>query len=167
MLVTFGGYDLDGSKRLSDVEVTHFGSSNPKCQIPNLPNEINRHSTIKTTDGIISCGGYDINGHRTNRCHRLDLNNKSWSEFPAMVEKRYYFSMEGNDTHLFVVGGRNTDTSMEWIDVKEGKKWEKMDLGFGVGHHCITRYNNSHLLMTGGWLKDEGQSEFKVIKNKF
>ena len=57
---------------------------------------------------------------------------------------------------LFAVGGYyayGVENSFESIDLMNAKEWKKeKDLPFWVYGHCITRYNETHFLLTGGWL---------------
>ena len=55
---------------------------------------------------------------------------------------------------LFAVGGVDAENSFESIDLMNEKEWRKeKDLPFRVDNHCITRYNETHFLLTGGRLK--------------
>ena len=70
-----------------------------------------------------------------------------------MKKKRVYFSMFASNKTLFAVGGWGTENSFESIDLKNATEWRKeKDLPFKVSHHCITRYNKTHFLLTGGQL---------------
>jgi len=52
---------------------------------------------------------------------------------------------------LFAVGGYAALDSFESIDLMNAKEWRKeKDLPFGITDHCITRYNETHFLLTGG-----------------
>ena len=54
---------------------------------------------------------------------------------------------------LFAVGGSGAYNSFESIDLMNAKEWRKeKDLPFRVEQHCITRYNETHFLLTGGHL---------------
>ena len=150
-IVSFGGEDESYEESVADVEISRIGSSSSNCQIPDLPTAVYSHSTIHTSTGIISCGGY-ANSDLTNRCHRLNKTGQ-WVDFPGMKKGRYYFSMFASNNKLFAVGGRGAENSFESIDLNDATEWRKeKDLPFRVEQHCITRYNETHFLLTGGRL---------------
>ena len=135
-----------------------------------MPTAVYGHSTIQTSSGIISCGGY-ANGSYINRCHRLNKNGE-WVDFPGMKEQRSYFSMFESNNKLFVVGGWGAaQNSFESIDLMNAKEWRKeKDLPFSVESHCITRYNETHFLLTGGRLNGKvslKKFEFKMEMKSF
>ena len=158
LIVSFGGrvnYELSSS-----VETTIIGPDNIiNCHIADLPEAVGEHSTIKTEKGIISCGGFTDNG-QTNKCYLLSHNN-SWTPFYPMNERRSYFSMVEGNGKLFAVGGWYTGDSMEWIDLQNGESWVREDLPFVISRHCMTWFNSSHAILTGGW------SDGKVSKRSW
>ena len=88
----------------------------------------------------------------TNWSHVLE-SNYSWTPFPSMLERRSKFSMYEAKGTLFAIGGRdNASTSLEWIILTEGKNWTKEDLPFSTSDDCITKFNSTHLIKTGGEL---------------
>ena len=63
---------------------------------------------------------------------------------------------------IFAVGGYDTENSFKSIDLMNAKEWRKeKDLPFNVASHCITRYNESHFLLTGGWNKRVSLEKFE------
>ena len=61
--------------------------------------------------------------------------------------------MFASNKTLFAVGGRGAENSFESIDLMNATEWRKeKDLPFTVTGHCITRYNETHFLLTGGVL---------------
>ena len=155
-LVTFGGKrNREGPS--ANVEITSLGPNNRfNCTIPDLPNEVREHSTIKTKIGVITCGGSNYITYE-NRCYRLAFDN-SWVQFPMMNEKRADFAMEEGNGKLFSVGGllgkpwKLVGNSMEWIDLTNGLRWTQQDLPFTIYDHCMTKFNKTHLIVTGGYL---------------
>ena len=147
--MSFGGIVNRG--RSSNVETTIIGSdNNMNCQVSDLPEAIYGHSTIKTEKGIISCGG--CNGYDyTNKCYLLSPSN-SWTPFYPMNERRYVFAMVAGNGKLFAVGGHLTEKSMEWIDLQSGTAWVREDLPFGIRYHCMSGFNSTHAILTGGVL---------------
>ena len=128
-----------------------------------MPESTSGHSTIKTQLGIISCGGwsdYRWNGY-TNKCWKLSSSNE-WGPFPSMNQKRANFGMGEGMGKIFLVGGSGDSSSMEWIMIDDGKNWVKQDLPFSVHTQCISKYNDTHLLLTGGVVSDKQQSRWKV-----
>ena len=57
--------------------------------------------------------------------------------------------MEEGMGKFFSVGGYGGPSSMEWM-MDDGRNWVKLDLPFYVYGHCISKYNDTHLLLTGG-----------------
>ena len=147
--MSFGGYF--NKIPSSDVETSIIGTDyNINCQVADLPEAVNSHSTIKTEKGIISCGGDTGNG-RTNKCHLLTPNHK-WTPFNSMNEGRAYFAMVEGNGKLFAVGGYRTDNSMEWIDLQSGTSWRRENLPFDIRFHCMSGFNSTHAILTGGVL---------------
>ena len=74
-----------------------------------------------------------------------------------MNEGRSYFGMEEANGKLFSVGGRrySAGISMEWIDLTDGLRWTRQDLNFRINDHCMTKFNETHLIVTGGRLNNE------------
>ena len=127
-----------------------------------MPESISSHSTIKTQLGIISCEGWRNNGYYTNKCWKLSSSNE-WVPFPSMNQYRADFAMGEGMGKIFSVGGYGYgSSSMEWMMMNDGKNWVKQDLPFFVYDHCITKYNDTHLLLTGGYLKYAYKSGYEV-----
>ena len=53
---------------------------------------------------------------------------------------------------LVVIGGERTENSMEWISLNEQKEWTKKDLPFSSDLSCLSKYNETHLLLIGGFM---------------
>ena len=74
--------------------------------------------------------------------------------------------MFASNNNLFAVGGSGAQSSFESIDLMTAKEWRKeKDLPFTVWGHCITRYNETHFLLTGGRLNgwvSKRKFEFKM-----
>ena len=168
-MVSFGGFvrfnDNEQSRTefFKKVEIIYVGpNNNHNCQLPDLPDPIYGHSTIKTNIGIINCGGsadWD-GGHE--KCWKLMPNN-SWGHFPSMNVGRKHFSMEEANGKLFAVGGVDpgAEGSMEWIYLKNVTSWTKKDLPFKVKRHCMTKFNETHILLTGGDPEEVSNRTFK------
>ena len=129
------------------------------CQLPNFPEVVIDHETVQTQMGLITCGGLNSNDDGSNRCYKLE-SNYSWTPFPSMLERRSKFSMYEAKGTLFAIGGRdNASTSLEWISLIGGKHWTKEDLPFSTSDDCITKFNSTHLIKTGGWLSSNKRIE--------
>ena len=95
-------------------------------------------------------------GPKLYKCHRLSSIN-SWVPFPPMNERRVDFAMVEGNGILFAVGGISLNgedgmgNSMEWIDLKKGTSWTREDIPFSLYGHCMTGFNSSHAILTGGW----------------
>ena len=156
--------------RSNNVEVTSFRHDNKQiCRIPDLPEPVFGHSTIKTQSGVVSCGGEDNSNLATNKCWKLSKNNE-WVPFPSMIVKRDDFAMVEGMGQLFSVGGYMDDlSSIEWISIQDGKKWVKQAIPFDIIGHCISKYSRTRFLLTGGYLKSKQQSgsEVKEINLQF
>ena len=154
ILLTFGGQNYLDLKLYAKVEVTSLGpDNNIDCKIPDMPSPVSFQSTIKTTIGIISCGGmigYEGKPYQFSRkCYKLASNN-SWIQFPTMNKIQSGFAMGEGNGILFSLG----EKSMEWIDLKNGMRWTQQDLPFTINNHCMTNFNQTHLIVTGGLLND-------------
>ena len=155
-LASFGGFNYENRNGLQDVELISLGPQKTlNCQIPDLPEPVYDHSTVKTNIGIITCGGsrkvWD------NHCYKLTSNN-SWEQFPAMKQRRTSFALAEGNGILFAVGGYygyRDKSTMEWINLDYGTRWTLEDTPFSVENHCMTRFNKTHLILTGGTLNNE------------
>ena len=66
---------------------------------------------------------------------------------------------------LFPVWGEDAENSFESIDLMTANEWRKENLPFEVSSHCIIRYNETHFLLTGGYLNgwvSKRKFEFKM-----
>ena len=152
MIMSIGGF-VNGEGRSRKVELTDLELDKKlNCQLPNFPEVVIDHETVQTQMGLITCGGLNSNDDGSNRCYKLE-SNYSWTPFPSMLERRSKFSMYEAKGTLFAIGGRdNASTSLEWISLIGGKHWTKEDLPFSTSDDCITKFNSTHLIKTGGWL---------------
>ena len=71
-----------------------------------------------------------------------------------MIEPRKNFAMIERKDKLFAVGGGGSSAknSMEQIDLTDTMNWTKIDLPFSVWGHCMTSFNDTHVLLIGGRL---------------
>ena len=153
-MFTFGGRSADSDK-LANVELSIFGPNKfLNCRIPHLPEPVTKHATVKTNIGIITCGGFS--GNFEKRCYKLASNN-SWEAFPKLNEGRTSFAMGEGSGKLFAIGGTFPEQrrSMEWINLNNGTRWTKEYLNFSSEHNCMTKFNRTHLILTGGIMKNK------------
>ena len=158
-LASFGGFNYDNGKiGLEDVELISLSPHEIlKCRIPDLPEPLYGHSTVKTKIGIINCGGFNQKSLWHNSCYKLTPNS-SWEPFPTMKQKRMEFALAEGNGILFANGGsRGSDdkSTMEWINLDYGTRWTLENTPFSVHNHCMTKFNRTHLILTGGILNNE------------
>ena len=75
-----------------------------------------------------------------------------------MKRKRTHFGLAEGNGILFAVGGYqgyDDKSSMEWINLDYGTRWTLENTPFSVEKHCMTRFNRTHLILTGGILNKE------------
>ena len=104
----------------------------------------------------------------TQKCWKLNERNE-WVRFPQMIEKRCNLAMAEGMGKIFVVGGYGSSHSMyslEWIDVEDGKQWKRKGLPFLINDHCISKYNSTHLLLTGGYEGHEALEGYEGYKQQ-
>ena len=157
--MSIGGF-VKYQGRSRTIEFISLETENrPNCNIPHFPETVVDHETVQSEIGLITCGGLNSNNDGSNRCYRLE-SNYSWASFPSMHERRSKFAMYDAGGYLFAFGGRdNASTSLEWIHLTDGEKWEKEALPFTISDHCITKFNDTHLIATGGWLSQNKRIE--------
>ena len=142
------------------------------CQISDLPEPVYSQSTVKTNIGIISCGGFNLKKLWHDNCYKL-TSNGSWEPFPTMKQKRMRFALAEGNGILFAVGGNygyEDKSTMEWINLDHGTSWTTENTPFSVEKHCMTMFNRTHLILTGGILDKEVSKEvlhFRTYSNSF
>ena len=158
-ILSFGGYD---GGFLNSVEVHHNlgDSNNTTCKIQDLPKGLHGHSGVNTRLGVVYCGGYNIDEmFFSNDCYQLNPSNDSWVQYKPLKNYRRYFTMnEINDT-LIAIGGDNDETSLEHVDLKNGKEWKQKQLGFSIYYHCSVVVDEKSILITGGVLNSKVRND--------
>ena len=119
-----------------------------------MPQQVEYHSTIKTNFGVINCGGWINWGNGDQKCWRLTALN-TWVPFPNMNIGRYGFAMGEANNRVVAVGGVYTEKSMEWISLDERREWTRQALPFSNHESCLSKYNDTHLLLIGGYFGDD------------
>ena len=173
-MITFDGpYNGPGEPdpNKSNIEMTLLQPmQNIDCSIPDYPKNYFPSIIVKTRIGIIHCGEECrkfecLDGSPYNRCYRLSSENE-WVPFQTMNQFRgTQTSMIEMDGKLFAVGGSGDsrgDNLMEWTSLENGVVWTTEEMPFRVRGHCVTKFNETHLLLTGGTI-DETSSAFSDV----
>ena len=90
-----------------------LGTQDKVCQPLQLEYPVDGHSSVVTSRGVITCGGY--NGARLKTC-TLQTKEGETKPFPSMIRRRNEFGMVVMDQSLIVVGGWGAE------DKKSSKK---------------------------------------------
>ena len=146
-LIAIGGYD--GSSRLSNMELISLQKDNVNCHPPDLPYNVEDHSTVASDQGIITCGGYGESG-TLSKCH-LQHKNGSTTSLPSMQSERSYFGMVIISDVIYVIGGELSKTKMETMNLKTDNRWTEHDLEFAVEYNCVTRVGENKIVVIGGY----------------
>ena len=113
-----------------------------------MPYVIERHSTVASDHGLITCGGYD-GSNILSKCH-LQHKNGSTTSLPSMQSERLYFGMVIISDVIYVIGGSSSKTKMETMNLKTDNRWTQHDLPFAVYYHCVTRVGENKIVVIGG-----------------
>lgn len=109
VILLIGGYDE--GRRLSEVEVVHFG--NTICVEPSeLPFGLNGHVAEGiSSEEVAICGGWDGNGNVLNGCHIYSFKTNIWTEAPFHLneERVYASSVLLDNRDMMVLGGQDAD----------------------------------------------------------
>ena len=71
---------------------------------------------------------------------------------PLQSVQRYHFAMVEGNGKLFAVGGYGSRNSMEGVDLQNGTSWIRENLPFSITAHCMSGFNSTHAILTGGFL---------------
>ena len=145
-LLVIGG---DDGRILSEVEMINLGAQDKVCQPLQLEYPVRDHSSVVTSRGVITCGGW--NGTYLKTC-TLQTKEGESKPFPSMNRRRYNFGMVVMDQSLIVVGGYGTFeilNKMEKIGLNDNE-WVEEDLPFTVWGHCVVYINETTMMAIGG-----------------
>ena len=142
-LLVIGGY---GGRYLSEVEMISLGTQDKVCQPLKLDYPVYGHSSVVTSRGVITCGGW--NGTRLKTC-TLQTKEGETKPFPSMIRSRSHFGMVVMDQSLIVVGGMGALGKMEKIGLSDNE-WVEEDLPFKVRYHCVVSINETMVIAIGG-----------------
>jgi len=125
------------------------------CDLPVFPGGYYKDYVGRpTSDGIHMCGGYTSH-HITSSCYLLTT--RGYKDMPPLLTKRQHASSIETPLGWWVTGGyEENEISMkdEIIDTTElwiNNQWqEHVRLPEPMEGHCMTRVNQSHILITGG-----------------
>ena len=153
MLLAIDGQNSNGA--IASSEIINVDTT-VNCSFTSYPFAVYRHASSATSDGIVTCGGYDGSQY-LNTCKKLTKQG-SWDTFPDMNSKRNYFGLRMVDGLLWAVGGYNGRDTMEYIDPENPTEWSQQTMPFSVHSHCLTELSRKHLIVTGG-TADSGVSK--------
>ena len=128
------------------------------CQPLDLEYPVEGHSSVVTSRGVVTCGGY--NGAYLKTC-TLQTKEGETKPFPSMNRRRSSFGMVLMDQSLIVVGGFGADDTMEKISLN-GSRWIKVNLSFRIFNHCVVAINETMVMAIGGY-----DGNLKVRKRYF
>ena len=127
-MISLGGSDRRGY--LTTVEVTDIGpKNNDVCLIADLPRMVSSPSAVYTNMGLILCGA--DSDQTSKKCYILKSNG-TWIRFHDLTQSRAGFSMTKIKEHLVVIGGSSAESSIEYINIQNGTKWETKNIDFEV-----------------------------------
>ena len=136
----------DGNRPLSNVEVIKVKTEGAICNPLELEYPVNGHSTVVTSLGIITCGGWESNSLK--RCTLQTIKGET-RLFPSMKRSRYRVGMAVMNQTLMIVGGYPAYEKMEKISMN-GDEWVEEDLPFSVWSHCVVSINETSVMAIGG-----------------
>ena len=157
-LLVLGGYN--GTAPISDVESIAFESIDDECDPADLVDALYHHSTVASSRGVVTCGGWDRNGPRT----KCSIQSKGVSSpFPSMVNKRFLFGMINVNGIIYSIGGKGSETTMETIESSHGTEWKEEEMPFGIGSPCVVNLG-AKIYVIGGYSGDDISGEVcKII----
>ena len=123
-------------------------NNNKTCHIKPLDQGLERHASVVTPIGIITCGGKTIYGYYGYRNESARLTNRNtWGAFPSMNEARV-------DHHMVVVGDTLVAIDTFWgkyekINWRNGNKWESFKMKRYFICTCVTIWDEENVLITG------------------
>ena len=159
-LLVIGGWN---SGDLSGVELINLGTQNKVCQPLQLEYPVRLHSSVVTSRGVITCGGF--NGTFLKTC-TLQTKDGKTRPFPSLIRSRYSFGMVVMDQSLIVVGGWGAEGKMETIGLN-GNFWVEEDLPFSVVFHCFVSINETMMMAIGGYDgKNVSKRYFEFVNEK-
>ena len=157
-LLVLGGYN--GTSPISNVESITFDSNDDDCVPAYQVDALYHHATITSSKGVVSCGGWDRNG-RTTKCS-IQSEGVS-SSFPSMVNKRFLFGMVNVNGIIYSIGGKDSETTMETIELSHGTEWKEEEMPFGIGSPCVVNLG-AKIYVIGGYSGDDiGGEVCKII----
>ena len=133
----------------SDVELISFNPQDEICKPLDLEYPVGHHSSVATSRGVLSCGGFkDKEKTQLNTC-TLQTKEGETISFPSMKRRRSYFGMVVMDQSLILVGGWGGEDKMEKIGLN-GNVWLEEGLPFAVRYHCVVSINKTMMMSIGG-----------------
>ena len=135
-----------GDRQISNAELIKLKTDANTCKPLKLEYSVYGHSSVASSRGIITCGGYTTNFVMT--C-TLQTNNGETRSFPSMNRSRSKFGMVVMNQTLIIVGGYPATDKMERISMN-GDEWIEEDLPFSLWNHCVVSINETTVIAIGG-----------------
>jgi hypothetical protein len=136
----------------NSIEIIDLSSSESSCNnFPPYPYATERAKGQLSFHEIpLICGGYDPN---RNECKIFEYGE--WRPFGSMTEARLDFAITkspfGNDTKLFLTGGKNEQHLATTEILKKGVfKKGPVKLPVNIAFHCMVLLNNTSVIVIGG-----------------
>jgi len=171
-LLSSGGFIGRGFGKLASVEMNTFGSTAKisNCNIPDLPRGTEKHATVASRQGLISCGGTTGGLDVTNKCWQLKSKSE-WIPMKDMKQNRFRFTLSELNTTLVAFGGTITDNVVEFLNL-EGGEWnvKRRDTISStlrtLNSHCAVNLNDEEIILIGGFLNGRLSAETHIFSIK-
>ena len=126
-----------------------------KCSVPDLPVSLKTYVMVKDQSGVILCGGL-MEGFRLPDCFKWVFGSKDWLGFPAipsMKGKREYAKGVQLGELWWVTGGYDGNNVLASTELRQADgTWKTHEnLPEASYHHCMTRVNDTHVILVGGY----------------
>ena len=134
------GLLLAGGNSINSAQIwtKDFGS----CALPSLHATESGHTIDSISGSLIDCHG--------TTCNRL-IPEDGWEEVVELIEPRVgHTSAILADDLLLLVGGRESPSTTELVDIAKGKSTASFNLQPGRQFHCSIQLTSDTVVLTGG-----------------
>ena len=126
-----------------------------RCSIQDLPESINGHAAINSSNGTLYCGGFgNILGNKASKKCWILNDQREWRKFKPLNTARAYFTLNQINNRLVAVGGRSSSeyiVSLEYIDLGSENDWKQKSLeNVYITNHCSVTLKDQFILLIGG-----------------
>jgi len=150
-LVILSGRDDYGyhGNILSDVELLDMQTEDKGCDPTDLPSPVYEHASVYSSSfqSLITCGGYGFN-ESLSSCS-VETKNGHHISIPSMNSRRASFAMVAIHNKLYSLGGRETENTMETLEMNATGTWHQQSMPFAVVGHCAVVLDNSIIVIGG------------------